>query len=176
VLTLSISSASAENPSAICEQHLFTAAEAEGVPPGLLYAVALTESGNGGVLSPFAINVEGTTVASVSKAEAMQAYELARLEGKRLIDVGCMQVNVYFHRDGFNTLDEMFEPLANITYAAKFLKALHAKHGSWTQAVARYHAGPKNKPAQKRYVCKVLSHLVAMKFGAWTDESRALCG
>ena len=42
-------------------------------------------------------------------------------------------------------------------------------------AVARYHAGPDNDPAQKRYVCRVIANMVATGFGAWTPQSRAFC-
>jgi len=41
--------------------------------------------------------------------------------------------------------------------------------------VARYHAGPDNDPAQKRYICRVIANMVATGFGAWTPQSRTLC-
>jgi soluble lytic murein transglycosylase-like protein len=69
----------------------------------------------------------------------------------------------------------MLEPAANVDYAARFLKELKAREGSWTMAVARYHAGPGNDPAQKRYVCRVIANMVATGFGAWTPSSRAFC-
>jgi soluble lytic murein transglycosylase-like protein len=69
----------------------------------------------------------------------------------------------------------MFDPPTNVAYAARFLRQLKAREGSWTMAVARYHAGPDNDPAQKRYVCRVIANLVASGFGAWTTEARAFC-
>ena len=42
-------------------------------------------------------------------------------------------------------------------------------------AVARYNAGPNNQPAQKRYVCHIVAHLVSSGFGAWTDKARSFC-
>ena len=42
-------------------------------------------------------------------------------------------------------------------------------------AVARYHAGPDNDPAQKRYVCRVIANMVATGFGKWTGNARAFC-
>ena len=42
-------------------------------------------------------------------------------------------------------------------------------------AVARYHAGPNNDPAQKRYVCRVITNMVATGFGRWTPEARQFC-
>ena len=69
----------------------------------------------------------------------------------------------------------MFEPRANVDYAAKFLKTLRGQEGSWTLAVARYHAGPNNNPAQKKYVCTVIANMVATGFGSWTEPARAFC-
>jgi soluble lytic murein transglycosylase-like protein len=43
-------------------------------------------------------------------------------------------------------------------------------------AVARYHAGPNNNPAQKRYICRVIANMVAVDYGRWTDNARAFCG
>jgi soluble lytic murein transglycosylase-like protein len=42
-------------------------------------------------------------------------------------------------------------------------------------AVARYHAGPDNDPAQKRYVCRVITNMVATGFGKWTTNARTFC-
>jgi Transglycosylase SLT domain len=159
----------------LCEHHLKEASVAEGVPLGLLYAVALTETGSGGRLSPYAMNVEGKSALVRSRQEALAVYETAEKQGRRLIDVGCMQINVHYHRRSFNSLEDMFDPRLNIAFAAKFLKSLEQRHGSWTAAVAHYHAGPKNKPAQKRYVCKVLTHLVNAGFGQRTSEAEAYC-
>ena len=64
----------------------------------------------------------------------------------------------------------MLEPATNVDYAARFLQELKAREGTWTMAVARYHAGPDNDPAQKRYVCRVIANLVATGFGAWTSR------
>ena len=69
----------------------------------------------------------------------------------------------------------MLDPHKNVDYAARFLKELRKREGSWTLAVARYHAGPNNNPAQKRYVCAVITNMVATGFGAWTAQSQAFC-
>ena len=42
-------------------------------------------------------------------------------------------------------------------------------------AVARYHAGPDNDPAQRRYVCAVITNMVAAGFGAWTPNAKSFC-
>lgn len=43
-------------------------------------------------------------------------------------------------------------------------------------AVARYHAGPHNNPAQQRYVCTVIRNMVATGFGQWTGNAKSFCG
>ena len=60
-----------------------------------------------------------------------------------------MQINHYFHAEPFASVKAMLDPAANVDYAARFLKELRSREGSWTMAVARYHAGPNNDPAQK---------------------------
>lgn len=160
----------------ICEQYLTPIAKAEEVPLGVLYAVGLTETGNKGSLNPYALNIEGRTVFASSRDDALRQFFAARKQGKKLIDLGCMQVNHYYHGSNFSGPEEMLEPQKNILYAARFLKKLKAENGSWTMAVARYHASPRNTKAQKRYICSVIANLVASDFGAWTPESRRFCG
>lgn len=145
------------------------------VPVGILYAVGLTETGNKGSLHPFALNVEGRSYFASSKSDALRKFANARAEGAELIDIGCMQINHYWHKTAFGSLEEMFEPAKNVAYAAKFLQQLRQREGSWTLAVARYHAGPDNNPAQKKYVCRVLTNIVAAGFGTWSKTSRAFC-
>ncbi len=145
------------------------------VPLAVLYAVGMTETGRRGSLSPYALNIEGPSVFPDSLAEAVRRFETARRDGARLIDIGCMQINHYFHGSQFPSLEAMFDPRENVEYAAQFLKALRAREGSWTLAAARYHAGPGNNPAQKKYVCQVIANMVASGFGAWTPNARAFC-
>ena len=151
------------------------AAIVSGVPLNVLYSVGLTETGRQGELGPYDMNVDGREVHSDSLAEAMARFAAARAEGAKFIDVGCMQINVHFHGENFRSLAEMFDPAKNVDYAANFLKGLRAEAGSWTQAVARYNAGPGNPAAERTYVCAVIRNMVASGFGRWTDGARALC-
>ncbi len=155
--TFSVTSAAAGTQTNLCEREMVRAAEKHGVPLGMLYAVGLTETGRGDSLRPYALNIEGRASYDDDKATALRRFEGARAGGAKLIDVGCMQINHHFHARQFGSVDQMFEPAANVDYAARFLKELKAREGNWTMAVARYHAGPNNDPAQKRYVCRVIS-------------------
>lgn len=160
----------------ICEREIAAAAVKYGVPEGILYSVGLTETGRRGSLQPWALNVEGKAVFAASRDDALQVFENARRRGAKLIDLGCMQINHHYHGDQFAVPEDMLNPRRNVEYAAKFLSRLHAKHVTWTMAVARYHAGPNNDPAQKRYVCRVISNLVATGYGKWTANAAEFCG
>lgn len=110
-----------------------------------------------------------------SAREAESEFRKARSRGVKLIDLGCMQINHHYHSAQFATLGHMLDPRTNVDYAARFLARLKQRHGTWSMAVARYHAGPDNDPAQKRYVCRVIANLAATGFGQWTPQARAFC-
>lgn len=172
-----LSSAAGKATAAVnaCEPEILRASDRYGIPVGILYAVGLTETGNKGSLQPNAMNIEGKPLFPASRAAALTAFADARRNGAKLIDVGCMQVNVRYHGDQFRSLTDMFDPRQNVDYAARFLADLKKRHVSWSMAVARYHAGPNNDPAQKRYVCRVIANMVATGFGKWTSNAREFC-
>lgn len=158
-----------------CEAEILRAADRYGVPAGILYAVGLTETGKKGSLHPNALNIEGRAVFARSTQEALNEFEKARGDGVKLIDLGCMQINHHYHSAKFQSVRQMLDPRLNVDYAARFLTELKARHGTWSMAVARYHAGPNNDPAQKRYICRVIANMVATGFGQWTAEARSFC-
>jgi soluble lytic murein transglycosylase-like protein len=162
----------ATNP---CEPEILRAADRYGVPAGILYAVGLAETGRKGSLQPNAMNIEGKAVFPKSRSEALATFEAARRDGKTLIDLGCMQINHHYHASHFRSVEDMLDPRQNVDYAARFLASLHARHETWSMAVARYHAGPDNNPAQKIYVCRVIANMVATGFGKWTSNARIFC-
>lgn len=142
----------------------------------MLYAVGLTETGRKGSLRPYALNINGKAAYGDNLAEAVQHFQNAHAQGVKLIDLGCMQINHYYHSANFASVEEMFDPARNVDYAARFLKELREREGNWTLAVARYNAGPNNNPAQKQYVCRVIANMVASGFGEWTTDARSFCG
>ncbi len=162
----------AANP---CESEILHAADRYGIPAGILYAVGLTETGKKGSLQPNALNIERKALFPRSRAEALSAFADARRDGKTLIDLGCMQINHHYHAAHFRSVSDMLDPHQNVDYAARFLASLHARHETWSMAVARYHAGPDNDPAQKVYVCRVIANMIAVGFGKWTANARAFC-
>jgi soluble lytic murein transglycosylase-like protein len=162
-------------PAGVCERYMAAAARRHGVPLPVLYAVGRTESGRGGRLHPWTLNVRGRAVYAKSRGEALSIARSLAASGERLFDIGCMQINFRYHGGNFASLWEMLDPARNVDYAARFLKRLHRRLGSWTLAAARYHAGPNNDAAQKRYVCAVIRNLVETGFGRWTPRARAFC-
>lgn len=172
---LSSSVAAAHAAANGCEPEILRASDRYGIPAGILYAVGLTETGRKGSLQPNAMNIEGRAVFPAGTSQALATFAEARRSGARLIDVGCMQINVHYHGEHFRSLADMFDPRQNVDYAARFLLQLKKRHSTWSMAVARYHAGPDNDPAQKRYVCRVIANMVATGFGGWTSNAREFC-
>jgi len=166
---------SAQASPGVCESEITAAAAKYQIPAGILYSVGLTGTGRKGSLQPFAMNIEGKAYFESSADAVLQRFSAARAQGAKLIDLGCMQINYYFHGENFSSPNEMLDPRKNVEYAARFLSNLHARHETWTMAVARYHAGPNNDPAQKKYVCRVISNLVATGYGKWTPNASNFC-
>ena len=174
-LLAAFTSNAAHTHEAVCEKAMARAAREHGVPLGMLYAVGLTETGRGNSLQPYALNIEGRAIYPAGKPDALRQIQSARRNGAKLIDVGCMQINHHFHSENFASVSDMLDPAKNVDYGARFIRQLRFREGSWTKAVARYHAGPNNDPAQKKYVCRVIANMVATGFGRWTQEARAFC-
>lgn len=118
----------------------------EKLPRGLLYAIALTESGRWNAQTgeshawPWTIRAKDDAFVAQSKSDAIQIVRDLRAEGRENIDVGCMQVNLKYHPTAFANLQDAFEPISNVTYAARFLKSLREQSRSWQQAIEWYHS------------------------------------
>jgi soluble lytic murein transglycosylase-like protein len=177
VVVLSICNlATVAHADGLCEREMARAARVHGVPLGVLYAVGLSETGRRGVLHPYALNIDGRSAMASDLRDAVAQFREAKNKGAKLVDLGCMQINDHYHGRQFASVEAMFDAAKNVDYAARFLKELRAREGSWTMAVARYNAGPNNTVAQRRYICSVIGSLVASGFGAWTTGARAYCG
>ena len=162
-------------PLVTCEREIARAAARYDIPLAVFYAVGLNETGSKGRLQPFSMNIDGRAVASATLDDALARFHKAKADGARMIDIGCMQINHHYHAEHFATLEAMFDPAQNIDYAARFLRDLKERERTWTMAVARYNAGPDNNPAQKRYVCGVMTRMVSSGFGAWTESAKNFC-
>ena len=131
---------------ALCTSAILAAEREARLPPQLLGAIGLVESGRPDPRTgrptpwPWTINVAGTGAFFDTKEAAVAAVQAARAAGVQSIDVGCMQINLMYHPDAFASLDQAFEPRANASYAASFLNRLMAQSGDWGRAAAGYHS------------------------------------
>ena len=137
----------ATNPieiSRICDLAANEAAARTGVPISVLKAISLTETGRttGGETRPWpwTVNMEGTGVwFDTEFAARAYAYEHYK-RGARSFDVGCFQINYKWHHQAFASIEEMFDPVPNALYAARFLLELYEEKGSWEEAAGAFHS------------------------------------
>lgn len=134
----------ADQPAAACEWAAMTAAAEMGVPPDILGALTLTETGRrrGGIVRPWAwsVNAEGAGSWFDDPAEAL-AFAQDRIDqGRPNMDIGCFQLNYRWHGENFPSVVEMFDPLENARYAARFVRDLHAETGDWRRAAGAFHS------------------------------------
>jgi soluble lytic murein transglycosylase-like protein len=134
-----------DSPWTLCREAIAEAEQARDLPPHLLAAIARTESGrwhrerSESLAWPWTVMAEGEGRFLPSKAAAIETVRALQARGVRNIDVGCMQVNLHYHPDAFDSLDTAFDPAVNVAYAADFLTGLRAEARSWTRAVGQYH-------------------------------------
>tara|TARA_A100001011_G_scaffold400741_1_gene518191 strand:+ start:12775 stop:13524 length:750 start_codon:yes stop_codon:yes gene_type:complete len=137
-----------------------------GIPNNLLVSVALTESGkkikNGEFISwPWTINKRGEGKFFQNKKSAISYVKKYIKNGKKNIDLGCMQVNYMYHPNAFKNFNDAFDPDKNVQWAAKMINSLHAKFGSWESAIGYYHSYRKKK--RKKYSLKVFNTLTSLQ-------------
>ena len=144
---------------AVCATHAAAQERANAIPPGLVHALALAESGRwlaeDQTTSPWPWTVTSgkdsfylpTKDAAIAKVRELKA------RGRTNIDVGCMQINLHYHPEAFASLDEAFDPGANVAYGTKFLNELRMETRSWGKATAHYHS--RNRARGIAYKSKV---------------------
>jgi len=146
VLTVGLTVPAFGSVRTVCSTYAAQQEKAERIPPGLVNAVALAESGRwleqDGNTKPWPWTVTSgsdsfylsTKEAAIAKVRELQA------NGRTNIDVGCMQINLHYHPDAFSSLEEAFDPDRNVAYGTKFLKDLRMQTRSWGKATAFYHS------------------------------------
>lgn len=134
----------ADQPAAVCEWAAMTAAQEAGIPPDILATLTLTETGRrrNGIVRPWAwsVNSEGAGSWFEDPAEAL-AFAQERIEqGRFNLDIGCFQLNYRWHGENFPSVVEMFDPLENARYAARFVRDLYGEMGDWRRAAGAFHS------------------------------------
>ena len=141
-----------------CDKVIETIEDLTDIPKNLLLSIGKSESGrilknNKHVIWPWTVNHAGKSLFFDTKKQ-MKKYVLENVEKKDFnLDVGCMQINLKWHKNNFKKISDMFAVEPNVSYAASFLLQLKNKHGSWDKAIKHYHSSDpkKNKP----YLIKV---------------------
>lgn len=133
------------DPATLCRDAALAAANEYGIPPQVLLAITLTETGRsqGGTLQPWpwAINHAGDGAWYATEAEALAAIETLTDQGLRNFDVGCFQLNHRWHAGAFTSAADMINPARNAAYAARYLLEKFADMQDWGLAAAAYHSG-----------------------------------
>ncbi len=153
------STSEAADETRVCRDAALAAERRHNIPSGLLAAVERVESGRakaaGADVSawPWTIHSQGRGRYHDTKAAAIASVRDLKAQGVRNIDVGCMQVNLRYHPEAFDDLEDAFDPATNAEYAATFVKRLFAETRSWSRAVSFYHSRtPKRATAYRKRV------------------------
>jgi len=133
-----------------------TIARETGVPAPLLYAVALTESGQSRLSQshwrpwPWTLNISGRGQDFASRRAAWLALQNALGDEDASVDIGLMQVNWrYQHRD-LGSPWQSLDPYHNLRVGAAILKRCHSSDVDWWKSVGCYHA-PNNPVRAQHY-------------------------
>ena len=154
------------NDRVVCEKIAHQVEIKNKLPKNILSSISLVEAGRkhkDGIVEswPWSLNHAGKSVFFDNKDEALDYLKNNITSKFKNIDVGCMQINVRWHRENFKSLGAMIDPRQNIEYAAEFLINLKSTHGSWEKAIKHYHSStPK---LHVKYYAKVQQ--------AWSDSS-----
>jgi Transglycosylase SLT domain len=133
--------------SELCDAALRQAESRYHLPANLLQSIAKAESGRP-ITSlsdirawPWTIDADGTGLFLDSKAAAI-AWMQQQARHHSFVDVGCMQVDLHYHPDAFASIEDAFDPTANVDYAARLLLDLYHGEagGNWDVAVGLYHS------------------------------------
>ena len=143
----------------LCEKTINNIELQTDIPKGLLLGIGKAEAirklNNKYIIWPWTINHAGKSLFFDTKKQ-MTNYVFKNLQKNDLnIDVGCMQINIKWHKNNFKKIADMFEVSPNISYAASFLLQLKNKHGSWDKAIKHYHSSDPKKNIP--YLIKVKS-------------------
>lgn len=114
-----------------------------GVPPIVLYGVALQESkqlfGRHALPYPWTLNVARKPMRFASYGEAVDALRRFVGQGVLSIDCGLLQVNWFYHREKLGSFWSALDPYPNIAAGARLLRDHFSETKSWFRAVANYH-------------------------------------
>lgn len=106
------------------------------IPTGLLKAISKVES----EYNHLALNDGLKQHNFKNTQEVLDRISYLKNIGKTNFDIGCMQINYYWHGKSFASVKEMLEVNSNVRYAASIIHGLYKTHGNWQTAVRYYHS------------------------------------
>ena len=130
----------------LCNQAAKKAETEARIPRNLLTAISLAESGRwddrrkASFAWPWTVTNGASATYYPTKEEAIEGVKALRKAGKTNIDVGCMQINLHYHPNAFESIEDAFDPVTNVGYASRFLTNLQKETESWAEAAGRYHS------------------------------------
>ncbi len=142
------------------------AAQDAGVPPTVLYAIALQESGvhlrGRRIPWPWTLNIAGQSRRFQTREEACTSlrHALDDMPATR-VDAGLGQINVGYQAHRFNHPCDLLDPYRNLAIAAAILREHHTPGEDWLLAIGRYHR-PAGGPPAARYRRSVHRYLLRM--------------
>ena len=113
------------DPRKICDKIARKVEQIDNLPENILTSIALVEAGRinrDGSKNPWpwSLNHAGKSLFFNNKEDAINYLKKHVSPDFKNIDVGCMQINVKWHRENFKSFSSMINPRTNIEYAAKF--------------------------------------------------------
>lgn len=131
-----------------------------GVPDGVLYAIAMTESNFKGWPWPWSLNTISKPYRFDNRQEMYAAIQFLQKEGISF-GVGPMQIEYSIHKDRFDSLWKSTSPLENVYAAITILLENYKRSKNWDKAVMNYHSYKQKhyKPYFKRFLrfyCKAV--------------------
>lgn len=151
-----------------CEASIRGAETKYGLPPYLLAAIAVTESGYRNRPHPFAMNISGRQYFATGTDE-MDRIVAESGGAQASVDVGCLQINLRWHAARFRDWHSLLVPRYNAEYAALYLTELKRSLGTWNAAVGAYHSRTPWKSTS--YAC-----LVSRRWSQIFGSVREGCG
>lgn len=138
---------------ASCGAFIKAAEEKYGLPTGLLEAIVRVESRS----TPWAVNTDNASRFFKDKTAAITYIRALKSKGTGNINVGCAQLNLRSHGHYFKgEIGHILDPNCNVHYAARLLRTLYNKTGSWEKAVRLYNS-PSNGTAYQKHVFRIWS-------------------
>ncbi len=124
-----------------------------GVPDGVLYAIAMTESNYKGWPWPWSLNTISKPYRFKNRHEMYKAIKYLEQEGVSF-GVGPMQIEYSIHENRFDSLWQSTSPLENVYAAITILLENYKRSKNWDKAVMNYHSYKAKfyKPYYKRFM------------------------